>query len=219
MIEAEKLDSALPIYPALIACSDAIDPICEDLVGPLFTNNLNQHFSLRSIRSVGDLAQMTERDINRLPIKSPKVDCIVKALTRYEERLAIKTPDRRPTPNVSSSTPLNKGRRGKVKSIDNTFEMDDLNVSEVCEYQKPSKRASTDNSMQTSPVKRSKREEEKACREMIDQCDDEFLFKTFVARFGADKILEGYKVSLVISILFNLRYYHESFKIFVYIFF
>lgn len=194
------------MYPSLVSCSDAIDPVCEDLVDPLFTRNLNQHFTLKSIKSVGDLAKLTERDINRLPVKSPKVECIVKALARYEEKLAVKTPDRRPTPNVSSSTPLNR-RKDRSKPVEDTF--DDLNVSEV--YQctpRPPKRASTDNSMQTSPVKRSKREQEKACEDIMDQCGDDFLFRTFVDRFGADRLLEGYKVSFrVIVWIFNRECY------------
>jgi len=197
LIEAEKLDNALPIYPALITCADSIHAVCEDLVDPLFTSNLKTHFSLKSIHSVGDLAQLTEREVNRLPIKLPKLDCIKKALTRYEERLAIKTPDRRPTPNVSSSTPLNKGRKGKKESSEDAFEMDDMDVSAVYEYQKPVKRPSMDSCMQTSPVKKSKREEEKACKDMMDQCDDDFLFQSFINRFGAAKILQGYKVSFL----------------------
>jgi telomere-associated protein RIF1 len=204
--EPENLDSTLPVYPSLISCAEAVENISAELVDPLFTSHLAKHLSIRSIRSVGDLAQLTERDINRLPIKSPKIPSVKKVLSRYQEKLLEKTPEKRTTNVVPSSTPLGNKRKDRIrndnvsledlmKSGGNNSDLGSINVSAVYECKRAVKRLSIDSSMQTSPAKRTKRNDEEACAEMMNQCDEGFLFRAFLKRFDAEKILKGYKVS------------------------
>ncbi|XP_058802826.1 uncharacterized protein LOC131670866 [Phymastichus coffea] len=200
LIEPENLDSTLPVYPSLISCSDAVESLSADLVDPLFTSNLATHLSTRCIHSIGDLAQLNERDINRLPIKSPKVDCVKKALSRYEERVntSSRTPEKS-TANivVPSSTPLGHRRPMRTRPDNDSFEdlmkTSDLMSTNVSALKKPVKRPSSDSCVQTSPTKRTRRDDEIQCLELMEQCDEDVLFDAFAKRFGADKICKGYR--------------------------
>ncbi|KAJ8683442.1 hypothetical protein QAD02_019234 [Eretmocerus hayati] len=218
LIEAENLDSTLPVYPSLTSCAESVQSISADLVDPLFTNNLSKHLDVKSIHSVGDLAQMTERDINRLPIKTPKIDCVKKALLKFEMKACGNTPDKRTVNMVSSSTPLGNKRKDKAKSNDlfdevmkncNNSDFNSMNVSAVYESKRP-KRQSTDTSMQTSPMKRAsrlsidssmqtspakvpKKSDEVVLDDIMEKCNEEIVFKAFLKRFDAEKILLGYK--------------------------
>ncbi|XP_014220188.1 telomere-associated protein RIF1 [Trichogramma pretiosum] len=187
--EPENLDSTLPVYPTLTSCTDGIDTLSKDLVDPLFKDNLVEHLAAKAISSVGDMAQLTEREINRLPIRNypSKIVCVKTALSRHAQRLG-KLSDSRPV-GVSSSTPL--GHR--TKSL-----FEDLiksNVSAVQES-KPMKRASTDNAIQTSPIKKQRNDQE-ACKDFMDHCDDDFLFEAFIKKFDYERLLKAYKEKMV----------------------
>lgn len=207
MNEPENLDSTLPVYPSLISCADAVESLSADLVDPLFTSNLEVHLTTRAIHSIGDLAQLTERDINRLPIKSPKVDCVKKALSKYEDRInsTARTPEKRPSVSVPSSTPIGPRRTTRARpdndSFDELMKTSDLMSTNMSALKRPAKRLSTDSCVQTSPAKRTKKGDEKQCLDLMEQCDDDVLFDAFVKRFGAEKILKGYKVSYYVVCL------------------
>ena len=203
MNEPENLDSTLPVFPTLATCTDGINILSDELVDPLLKDNLAQHFADKSIRSVGDLAQLTEREVNRLPIRnSPsKIDRVKTALSRYAAR-KFSTSTEANSIVVSSSTPL---RQTKRKSL---FEnMMKPNISAVLECPKPVKRKSTDNSVQTSPIKK-KKNNEALYEDLIENFDEEYLFNKFLQRFDYKKILKGYKVSFIILIKKNLINYN-----------
>ncbi|XP_023247300.1 telomere-associated protein RIF1 [Copidosoma floridanum] len=203
--QPEALDSMLPVCPSLTSCNDAVDTISAELVDPMFVDDLAKHFLMKCIRTVGELAQLTEREINRLPIVSPKVDSVKRALSRYEEKLRIKSPEKkiRIKNCVSSSTPMEKKRPERTKSIDDSFEelekkeSNDLDSSSYdCKMRgsRVSKRLSIDSSIQTSPVKRSKKDDERACLDLMAQCDDDILLNQLVKRFDFQKVLQGYNI-------------------------
>lgn len=203
-MQPENLDSTLPVYPTLASCTDDLDPLTSDLVDPLFKSNLLKEFTQRSIHSVGDLAQLTERDVNRLPIKSPKVSCLKRVLSKYEERRVVKTTPPRPTrASVSSSTPLGHKRLDRGRQDGNSFE--DLmrgtsgDLGPIAGCKATVKRMSTDSGMQTSPAKKVRRTEREACRETTREFGEEVLLEELVERFGleriSERVLKKYKVS------------------------
>lgn len=84
-LDPELLDSMLPIYPTLSSCMEPIDTIIERLTYPLWKKNLCTYFANRSLRTIGDLAQLSEREINRIPVKGkPKTEFVKKVLEHFE---------------------------------------------------------------------------------------------------------------------------------------
>ncbi|XP_043271304.1 telomere-associated protein RIF1 isoform X2 [Venturia canescens] len=97
----DLLNSTEPIYPNLNDCDEPIDSIIDNLTNPLWRKNLSKYLETRCIRTVGDLANLSEREIVRIPVKgTSKVDFVRKVLQRYESKLrdseAEKRPDQHP---------------------------------------------------------------------------------------------------------------------------
>lgn len=103
--QPELLNSTDAIYPSLIDCREPINAIIEKLANPLWIKNLRKYFVSRSLRTVGDLARLTEREIVRIPVKgSSKVDFVKRVLGRFEEKLrASATMESGPTKNTDSA--------------------------------------------------------------------------------------------------------------------
>lgn len=82
IIKSSELNDTDPFYPDLIACKDPIDVIATELsssgMRELFVKELEG-----KVATVGDLAKMTELEINRLCIKAPKIKVAKKVLTDY----------------------------------------------------------------------------------------------------------------------------------------
>ncbi|XP_053989570.1 telomere-associated protein RIF1-like [Hylaeus volcanicus] len=87
----ELLDSIQPIYPSLISCSEPIDRVIEQLTNPLWIQNLSTHLKNRKIQTMGDLAQLSEREVNRLPVKgNSKVEFVKSVLKCFEKTYFVK---------------------------------------------------------------------------------------------------------------------------------
>lgn len=87
-LDPEFLDSTQSIYPTLSSCVEPIDSITEQLTYPLWQHSLSMYFAKRNIHTIGDLAQLSEREINRVPIKGkPKTEFVKKVLERFETRM------------------------------------------------------------------------------------------------------------------------------------
>ncbi|EFN73980.1 Telomere-associated protein RIF1 [Camponotus floridanus] len=103
--DPELLNSTLPIYPTLSSCAEPIDTIVERLTYPLWKKNLSTHLANRSLRTIGDLAQLSEREINRLPVKGkPKTEFVKKVLEHFESTcmLQAESSDRESNAKVQS---------------------------------------------------------------------------------------------------------------------
>lgn len=82
----ELLDSIEPIYPALVSCSEPIKYITEQLTNPLWVQHLSTYFVNRSLQTVGDLARLSEREVNRIPVKgNSKIEFIKNVLKWFED--------------------------------------------------------------------------------------------------------------------------------------
>ncbi|XP_071870946.1 uncharacterized protein isoform X2 [Bombus fervidus] len=87
----ELLDSIQPIYPTLILCKEPITSIIDHLTNPLWVQHLFTYFKHRNVQTVGDLAQLSEREINRIPVKSnSKVEFVKNVLKCFEKKNAEK---------------------------------------------------------------------------------------------------------------------------------
>ncbi|XP_012282506.1 telomere-associated protein RIF1 [Orussus abietinus] len=82
-IPPESLDSTRPICPSLCSSEEALDSLAGKLTNPLWKESLLSEFSDRGLRTVGDLARLSEREVNRLPVKGhPKVEFVRNVLRR-----------------------------------------------------------------------------------------------------------------------------------------
>lgn len=112
--DPEFLDSTLPIYPTLSSCTKPIDTIIERLTYPLWKQNLCKYLANRSLRTIGDFAQLSEREINRIPVKGkPKTEFVKKVLEHFESTCMLQT--------ESSDTELNvKMVQSPIVAMDET---------------------------------------------------------------------------------------------------
>ena len=81
----ETLDSTESIFPALTDCTEPVTSIIESLSNPLWIHHLSSCFASREIHTIGDLARLSEREINRIPVKgNPKTEFVKSILAKFE---------------------------------------------------------------------------------------------------------------------------------------
>ncbi|KAK0174305.1 hypothetical protein PV327_010970 [Microctonus hyperodae] len=82
--QPHTMDGNNSICPTLSDCKEPINPIINSLVDPLWVKNLSNYFALHGIKTIGDLAQLSEREVARFPVKGkPKVDYIKQVLDKF----------------------------------------------------------------------------------------------------------------------------------------
>ncbi|XP_076234263.1 uncharacterized protein LOC143179108 [Calliopsis andreniformis] len=84
--DPELLNSTEPIYPALVSCSEPIKVIIGQLTNPLWVQHLSTYFLDRNLQTVGDLAQLSEREINRIPVKGHSKTEFIKSVLKWFEK-------------------------------------------------------------------------------------------------------------------------------------
>lgn len=84
-LDPEFLNTTQSIYPTLSSCVEPIDSIVERLTYPLWKHSLNMYFANRNLHTIGDFAQLSEREINRMPVKGKsKTEFVKKVLEHFE---------------------------------------------------------------------------------------------------------------------------------------
>lgn len=121
--DPEFLESRLPIYPKLSSCTVPIDIIIEQLTYPLWKKNLCAYLANRSLRTIGDLAQLSEREINRIPVKGISKPKFVKnVLEQFESTCMLQAESSDPKLNVktvqSSITATDETSNARVNAPD-----------------------------------------------------------------------------------------------------
>lgn len=86
LVKISDLDDSEPICLDLIDCEDPIENIASELSSPTMKSLLVKEFEGK-VDTIGDLAKMTELQINRLCIKAPKVQVAKKVLSEYAEKV------------------------------------------------------------------------------------------------------------------------------------
>ncbi|NXR00312.1 RIF1 protein, partial [Sagittarius serpentarius] len=88
---AEMAKESLPcptecVYPALVGCKAPVDVILPQITSNICARGLGQLIRAKNIKTVGDLSMLTASEIKTLPIRSPKVSSVKKALKGYHEQ-------------------------------------------------------------------------------------------------------------------------------------
>nr|XP_048725277.1 telomere-associated protein RIF1 isoform X3 [Caretta caretta] len=74
------------VYPALVGCKAPVDIILPQITSNIWARGLGQLIRAKNIKTVGDLSTLTAVEIKTLPIRSPKVSNVKKALRGYHEQ-------------------------------------------------------------------------------------------------------------------------------------
>ncbi|XP_063378338.1 telomere-associated protein RIF1 [Cydia fagiglandana] len=85
IVKTSELNDSDPIFPDLIDCKDSIDNIASELSSPTMKELFVQELG-GNIKTVGDLAKLTELEVHRTCIKTPKVQVAIKVLEDYASR-------------------------------------------------------------------------------------------------------------------------------------
>ncbi|XP_072435903.1 telomere-associated protein RIF1 isoform X5 [Chiloscyllium punctatum] len=78
--------STAAVYPALISCSLPVETILPQLASNMWARGLGQLVRAKNIKTIGDLSSLTAAEIKLLPIRSPKVFVVKKALKSFYEQ-------------------------------------------------------------------------------------------------------------------------------------
>ncbi|KAK2840251.1 hypothetical protein Q5P01_013991 [Channa striata] len=74
------------IYPALVGCSTPVEAVLPQISSTMWSRGFGQLVRARNIKTVGDLSALTPSKIKTLPIRSPKISNVKKALKIYEQQ-------------------------------------------------------------------------------------------------------------------------------------
>ncbi|XP_008997148.3 telomere-associated protein RIF1 isoform X2 [Callithrix jacchus] len=74
------------VYPALVNCMAPVDIILPQITSNMWARGLGQLIRAKNIKTIGDLSTLTASEIKTLPIRSPKVSNVKKALRIYHEQ-------------------------------------------------------------------------------------------------------------------------------------
>ncbi|KAJ8012367.1 hypothetical protein DPEC_G00041970 [Dallia pectoralis] len=92
------------VYPALVSCSTPVEAVLPQITSNMWPRGFGQLVRARNIKTVGDLSALTPGEIKNLPIRSPKISNVKKALKSYHEQ-------------------QRKGRSDELKSFDEMEKM------------------------------------------------------------------------------------------------
>uniref|UniRef100_A0A8B9EYU2 Replication timing regulatory factor 1 n=1 Tax=Amazona collaria TaxID=241587 RepID=A0A8B9EYU2_9PSIT len=74
------------VYPALVGCKAPVDVILPQITSNICARGLGQLIRAKNIKTVGDLSTLTASEIKTLPIRSPKISNVKRALKGYHEQ-------------------------------------------------------------------------------------------------------------------------------------
>ncbi|XP_068185708.1 telomere-associated protein RIF1 [Antennarius striatus] len=74
------------IYPALVGCSTPVEAVLPHISSNMWSRGFGQLVRARNVKTVGDLSALTCNEVKTLPIRSPKVSNVKKALRIFELR-------------------------------------------------------------------------------------------------------------------------------------
>ncbi|XP_077129094.1 telomere-associated protein RIF1 isoform X2 [Ranitomeya variabilis] len=74
------------VYPALMNCTTPVDVILPQITSNMWARGVGQLIRAKNIKTIGDLSTLTPCEIKSLPIRSPKISTVKKALRTYHEQ-------------------------------------------------------------------------------------------------------------------------------------
>eukprot|EP00794_Sanderia_malayensis_P002964 gene2964-3416_t len=78
------ISEGTPICSELIGCSTPIEKLLPSLTSATWSRGLGNIVRAQNIRTVGNLCALSERQIESLPIRSPKIDNVKLALQKFQ---------------------------------------------------------------------------------------------------------------------------------------
>ncbi|KAF7709532.1 hypothetical protein HF521_016382 [Silurus meridionalis] len=81
------------VFPALVCCSTPVEAVLPQISSAMWPRGFGQLVRARNIKTVGDLGALSPSEIKLLPIRSPKVSNLKKALKTYYEQQRKGRPD------------------------------------------------------------------------------------------------------------------------------
>ncbi|MCJ8732578.1 hypothetical protein PDJAM_G00213040 [Pangasius djambal] len=81
------------VYPVLVCCSTPVEAVLPQISSSMWPRGFGQLVRARNIKTVGDLSALSPSEIKLLPIRSPKVSNLKKALKTYHEQQRKGRPD------------------------------------------------------------------------------------------------------------------------------
>nr|XP_045369035.1 telomere-associated protein RIF1 isoform X1 [Camelus bactrianus]XP_045369036.1 telomere-associated protein RIF1 isoform X1 [Camelus bactrianus]XP_045369037.1 telomere-associated protein RIF1 isoform X1 [Camelus bactrianus] len=105
------------IYPALMNCVAPVDIILPQITSNMWARGLGQLIRAKNIKTIGDLSTLTASEIKTLPIRSPKVSNVKKALRLYHEQ-QVKSRGLEEIPVFDISEKTMNGMENKSLSLD-----------------------------------------------------------------------------------------------------
>ncbi|KAI7808890.1 putative telomere-associated protein RIF1 [Triplophysa rosa] len=129
------------VYPALVGCSTPVEAVLPQITSNMWPRGFGQLVRARNIKTVGDLSALTPTEIKSLPIRSPKLSNVRKALKTYYEQ-------------------QRKGRSDELKSFDEmekmTSEPEDMELPQNQDEEKtpaePKDDKQSDTSVDSGPM-------------------------------------------------------------------
>ncbi|XP_068101913.1 telomere-associated protein RIF1 isoform X2 [Hyperolius riggenbachi] len=74
------------VYPALMNCTAPIEVILPQITSNMWARGLGHVIRAKNIKTIGDLSTLTPCEIKTLPIRSPKISTVKKALRCYHDQ-------------------------------------------------------------------------------------------------------------------------------------
>ncbi|KAM6984966.1 telomere-associated protein RIF1 [Aplochiton taeniatus] len=74
------------VYPSLVSCSTPVEAVLPQITSNMWPRGFGQLVRARNIKTVGDLSALTPSEVKNLPIRSPKISNVKKALRAYHEQ-------------------------------------------------------------------------------------------------------------------------------------
>ncbi|TNN03783.1 hypothetical protein fugu_000812 [Takifugu bimaculatus] len=110
------------VYPALVGCSAPVEAVLSQISSNMWSRGFGQLVRARNIKTVGDLSALTATEIKTLPIRSPKISNVKKALKNYEQQRKGRGSDElksfdeteKMTSDPDASTPPHQDEENKV---------------------------------------------------------------------------------------------------------
>ncbi|XP_028992659.1 telomere-associated protein RIF1 isoform X2 [Betta splendens] len=81
------------IYPALVGCSAPVEAVLPQISSNMWSRGFGHLVRARNIKTIGDLSALTPSEVKTLPIRSPKLSNVKKALKSYEQQRKGRTSD------------------------------------------------------------------------------------------------------------------------------
>lgn len=136
--DVEDITHDKPIYPNLILDKTKVQNVLKYLCNQMHVSKLANKLKKNNIKTVGDLAKLSNVNIVRLPILCPKLVSVRNAFKLYENEIDKKEPGCQSNLELNNGIkPLDSDKESKVKILYEIMNIikknDDLSVDEIVE--------------------------------------------------------------------------------------